>query len=491
MRRFATMCLAWWRIASAVTLAFAGVSCVSTAQVPQTPKRVPVAQNADSAGPGMPAKGLVTISHVGEERWRFEYDLSRAVRSIMLGPKTERYHATAWTLPAAFHITGGEDGYSYLERTDGESFQRLSVDVSTYRPLVLYAPQPFAVFDSGTAVNTGPLGFAALVGPSRTVIGFDPVYSFAGMPDESVVVPGQERGNVTRIDIPPNGLFVYFGAQKSFRETERVLSILDDDFPKAFADVYVSSVEAFALLYDRQLRDALPGKLAIMVSYREAPAIGFGGGAQNFQIMAKARGPEAPSADREDVRKMRLFFAHEMAHIWQARLGGDSARWFLEGEADLLALRSLERLGNMTAEEVATNLTARVAECVKSLQQTNLAESHLKGQPRANYTGGALVLAAAVAATGADGSRDDIFALDRAVGALDLDLRMSRPIEAFQTAVRTLGGTQEAADAIGSFIQDRHDDPLLALRSLFDATDLAYRADGDALHIEPSMTKKD
>lgn len=478
-------------LAVSASALFSAHMAFSMAQESQTPKVVAAAQQADSEGPDMRVKGLVTISHIDEERWRFEYDLSRDVRSIMLGPKTEQYHATSWKLPADFHVTGGEGIYSYLERRDGKSFKRVSVDVRTYGSMVKYAPQPFAVFDGGTAVNTGPLGFAASIGPSRAMIEFDPVYSFVGVVDETIIIPGQERGAVTRIDIPSNGLFAYFGTVNGLRETEHVLSILDDDFPKAFADDFVSSVEALALLYDRQLRDALPGKLVIMVSYQEAPAIGFGGGAQNFQIMAKAMGPEALSADRDDVRKMRLFFAHEMAHIWQASLGTDSARWFGEGEAELLALRSLERLGKMTAEEVATNLTERVAKCVKSLHQTNLVESHLKGQPQANYTGGALVLAAAVAATRADGKLDDIFALDRAVGALDLDLRMSRPIEAFQTAVRTLGGTQEAADAIGSFIQDRHDDPLLALRSLFDATDLAYRADGDALHIEPSMTKKE
>ena len=463
------MSLSWWRIAPAALWTLAGVG-ESMAQEPEAPK----------------VEGLVTIAHVGEEQWRFEYDLSRGVRSIMLGPKTERYHAEAWELPADFHITVGEGSYSYIERRDGESFDSLSVEVSTFSRMVLYAPQPFAVFGGGTAVNTGPLGFAARIGPSRTMIGFDPVYSFVGLPDETVIVPGRERGAVTEVEIPPSGLFIYFGAVSAFRETEHVLTILDDDFPTAVTETYVSSVEAFAAFYDLELRDALPDKLIIMVSYREGPGLGFGGGAQSFQIMAKVMGSKTLRAGREVVRRMRLFFAHEMAHIWQSDLGADSARWFMEGEAEMLALRSLEHLGYMSAEEVATDLTVRIAECVKSLQGTSLADAHLRGQPQANYTGGALVLAAAVAATGADGTRDDIFALDRAVGALDLDRRMSAPIEAFQTAVKSLGGTQEAADAISAFIRDRHDDPLQALRSLFDATDLAYRADGDALHIEPS-----
>ncbi len=472
-------------LAVSASALFSAHMAFSMAQESQTPKGVTAAHQEDSAAPDMRVKGLVTISHIDEERWRFEYDLSRNVRSIMLGPKTEQYHATAWKLPADFHVTGGEGIYSYLERRDGKSFKRVSIDVRTYGSMVKYAPQPFAVFDGGTAVNTGPLGFAASIGPSRAMTAFDPVYSFVGVADETIIVPGQERGAVTRIDIPSNGLFAYFGTVNGLRETEHVLSLLDDDFPKAFADDYVSSVEALALLYDRQLRDALPGKLVIMVSYQEAPAIGFGGGAQNFQIMAKAMGPEAPSVG---VRKMRLFFAHEMAHIWQARLGNDDARWFSEGEANLLALRSLERLDYMTAEEVAADLTRNVADCIEGLRETDLLECHKNGRPDLNYSGGMLVLAAAVAATSLDGNPDDVFALDVALAALDDELRAGRPIEAFQTVVRSLGGTETAAGALRSFIVDRHEDPRLAVTTLFDATGLAYRLEGDAIVVTPSPT---
>ncbi|MFP6702489.1 MAG: hypothetical protein VB861_12125, partial [Planctomycetaceae bacterium] len=100
-------------------------------------------------------RGLVTITHASRDRWRFVYDLSRDARSIMLGPKAEKYHAAAWKLPKAFHVLV-EDPYSYLERRDGKPFRQVTIDVRSYRPVVPYAPQPFAVFDKGTAVNTGP-----------------------------------------------------------------------------------------------------------------------------------------------------------------------------------------------------------------------------------------------------------------------------------------------------------------------------------------------
>ena len=244
-------------------------------------------------------------------------------------------------------------------------------------------------------------------------------------------------------------------------------------------------MEAYALLYDRRLRDALPGKLVIMVAYQEAPGLGFGGGAQNFQIMAKARGPHALVADRQNVQKMRLFFAHEIAHIWQTRLGKDTARWFTEGEADLLALYALERQGHITSKEVAENLSARIPQCVDSLRRSSLLEAHRRGDPQANYTAGALVVAAALAATSADGTRDDIAALDRVLQTGQVDVRLNQPLMTFQTTLKKLGAEPQAVEAIGSFIRDRHDDPLAALRRLFDTTGLACRADSSTLHIAP------
>ena len=108
----------------------------------------------------------------------------------------------------------------------------------------------------------------------------------------------------------------------------------------------------------------------------------------------------------------------------------------------------------------------------------------------ANYTAGALVLAAALAATAADGMQQDIAALDRALHTWPADARMKRPLEAFQETLKKLGAAPQALDAIGSFIRTRHDDPLAALRQLFDVTDLAYRAEGPALHIAPAPNSR-
>ncbi|HIA64441.1 MAG TPA: hypothetical protein EYN93_16385 [Planctomycetaceae bacterium] len=477
-----------WLIRAVV---FSAVTLWGNCFIASQPPAVSSTQKTIQAPADPRVRGLVTITHVASDNWRFTYDLSRDARSIFLGPKTEKYHAASWELPDGFYILV-EGPYSYLERRDGKPFRQVAIDVTSYRQIVPYAPQPFGLFDQGTAVNTGPLGFAARVGEARMMMSFLPKYSFVGLPDETVLVPGKKRGMVTEIDLPSQGLFVYFGKLQGLYETDRTQSILDTRFPSTLRKPYLSAVKAYASFYDRRLPHSAPEKLVIMVSYQvdNDPLVAnrllsLGGNAQHFQIMAKARGPQTLTADRQDIQKMQRFFAHEMAHIWQTSLGRDNARWFNEGEAEMLALYALEHHGHITHVEVAQNLSARVPQCVESLRRTSLLEAHRRGEPQANYTAGALVIASALSAISADGTQEDITALDRALQTRPISERRKQPLEAFQATLKQLGAEPKAVDAIGTFIRVHHDDPFAAVRLLFDSTGLAYSVDGTTLTIEP------
>ena len=139
---------------------------------------------------------------------------------------------------------------------------------------------------------------------------------------------------------------------------------------------------------------------------------------------------------------------------------------------------------------MAENLSVRVPQCVASLRRSSLLESHLRGDPQAYYTVGALVLAAALPVTAANGMQQDIAALDRALHTWPADARMKQPLETFQATLKKLGAEPQAIDLIGSFIRTRHDDPLAALRHLFDATGLVYRSEGVVLHIAPAVNSR-
>lgn len=449
---------------------FLCLAVVAPAQVPGNPLAV---------------AGEITVTHTTSDEWRVEYELSRDAVSIMLGPPTPEYHAGAWRLPEEFHVTTDETGYAYLERVDGEAFRAVSVDVQTWPHLVTYAPQPFGVFSDGVTINTGPLGFASRIGANRMMMTFAPTFTFRGMPDESVVVPGSEPGSLEQLDLPDMGAFVYFGSTEEMRRSESVYLLFDGDGPEALGDLLWKSAQGYAELYDRDLRDALAGPLVLLVSWTEGASLQFGGGAQGNQIMAKAGGPADLELDDPTRRMARSFLAHEMAHVWQTNLGSDNARWCNEGGADLMALRAMQELGEETAAGVAADLSARVGRAVDGLGRTALFGAHLRGDPELNYSAGTLVMAAAEAATAADDIPDDVFAIDRALSAIDFDERMGSPMSSFRAALATLGASEAACEAIETFIMSSHEDPRAALLALFDATGLRYHLDGDSVVIDP------
>lgn len=436
--------------------------------------------------------GLVKVAHTGPTAWKIQYQLSGPVRSIFFGPKTEAYHAKSWRLPDDFHFSV-EGPYSFLERKDGGEFRQVAINVETYPHVVMYAPQPFMVFGSGTAINTYSLGLAARVGPEKQMGGFRPEFQFLGFRDEVVLIPGYEPNHADPIAYPQQGLFVFFGNRDGLIETAEVRTVLDNDFPTEWIGLYLRASNGFANLYNDQLGRANPGKLNMLVSFESDPRMGrsgFSGGAQGDAIAAKVYRPTDKDPSHEQtVDRLRLFFAHEMGHIWQQNLGQDDARWFNEGEADLLAITACSQLGYLTPAQIAANLTKRVSPCLQAMAKTSLMESHMNGFPQANYEGGGLALAAAVAATGADGVQDNVFDLDVELKTFPAEELANKPLPTFFAALRKRGATQAACDSIDEFITRKHEAPQQALIKMLDATGLDYSTENDQITIESTFAE--
>ena len=458
----------------------------NSAQQPETKGEMLEKQSSDAVG------GLVKVAHTGLTTWTIQYQLSDPVRSIFFGPKTEAYHAKSWRLPDEFKFSV-EGPYSYLERNDGAEFRQVGITVETYPHVVMYAPQPFMVFGSGTAINTYSLGLASRVGPEKQMSGFRPEFQFLGFRDEMVLIPGYENNRREPIAYPPQGLFVFFGNRDGLVNTEEIQTVLDDDFPSDLIGPYLRASNAFANLYNDQLGRANPGQLNMLVSFESDPRVGrsgFSGGAQGDAIAAKVySSPDRDQSHGQIVARLRLFFGHEMGHIWQQQLGNDDVRWFNEGEADLLSITACFQLGYITPQQIGANLTKRISPCLRAIEKTSLMECHMNGFPQANYDGGGLVIAAAVAATGADGVQNNVFDLDVELKTFPAGELKDEPCKTFFAALRKLGATQTACDSIDEFITQKHDAPRQALIKMLDATGLDYSTENGGLTIEPTFAE--
>tara|TARA_B110001450_G_C17620815_1_gene481150 strand:+ start:78 stop:1475 length:1398 start_codon:yes stop_codon:yes gene_type:complete len=435
--------------------------------------------------------GKVDITHTDKTSWKIDYKFDQSVFGIMTGPITKEYHESSWVLPQEFHFVKGEDGYSWLEKKDRSSFNQLSVKVKTYDKTVFYAPQPFVVFDFGVSINTAPLGFATkvkVIGLFEMMHHFNLNYSFYGLDNESIIVPGTSNP----VDVPINGqgYFVYFGDQSFVTETSTVQLILDEDFPVTLREEILPNAEKFTSFYNRELgEEVLDGKLMVQMNYSKTPRDGtngfnIGGGAQNSQFSGLAKGPVDSTETEKLTKKIRAFMAHEMGHIWQPLLGADNMRWVSEGGAEILSHVAMTQLGMMTNEEFNTFLNKYIAESITALKEVSLENPHHYGHEQLNYSAGTIAIWSACKAVGGNTDNDIIFKMNRELGKFSRDSLNLHPKECLKALFTSLGMKEEAIEGINNFVNIKHDNPIEAYKVLFDNTGVNYQILGDSLIIK-------
>lgn len=434
-------------------------------------------------------EGKVTITHTDTDSWQVDYKFDQSVIGIMTGPETKRYHESSWDLPKGFHFNKDESGYSWLEKKDKSSFKKLSVNVKTYEEAVLYAPQPFANFDKGVSINTGPLGFATkikLFGLVEMMHGFDLRYSFIGLNNEGVLIPNSDATKDIAIKNP--GYFVFFGNREMITESELVQLILDNDFPTPLRGDVLSIAEKFTTLYNQEFGEVLDGKLMLQLTYNKNSRItgkgfGLGGGAQNGQFAGVMTGSIDSIGIEKATMVLRAFMAHEMGHIWQPSVGNDNMRWMNEGGAEIISHRGMVRLGMLTETEFIAFLNKYLVESIVDLEKVSLEAPHQKGYQQLNYSGGSLAVWAACAAIDGENKSDNIFKMNRELAKFSQDSLIRFPKDCIASTFTKLGINQKALNGIDRFVNTKHENPQDAYAKLFDLTGVKYEVKEDSIYI--------
>lgn len=420
----------------------------------------------------------VTITHLSEALWQVDYRLNREVTGIWVSPPTADYHADTWSLPDDFHLTVHPgSGLLAIERVDEAPFDSLTLTMETHGDIVPYAPQPFGVFSSGTAVNTMTLGFYKEL-PSGEAKPFRPKYTFRPLPEEQVLIPGGEEQGIEQVELPEEGAFIFFGSTEDMLATDRVRMLLDSDAPAGLSEDLFATVVSLDERYTSELGEPSESPLTILLSW-ELNSWGVGGNAQGSQIYGQLWGTSTPSSD--EIRDYESFLAHEMAHVWQAEVSGS---WYLEGSAELLRSRALIDLGIDTEAVLLAQLNENVAHSLANLHRSSLIDAFSGPVPELSYTAGMLLMVAAESATGMDGTPQTIYDIEREMMQRSAAERLQNPVGAWVSVVESLGATESAGAALEAFLVRRHADPLQALTELFDATGVDYEVRDDGLVLQ-------
>lgn len=225
------------------------------------------------------------------------------------------------------------------------------------------------------------------------------------------------------------------------------------------------------------------------MSWDISEKVSLGGNAQGIQIMGKLNGPADFMLDAERTHDLREFLAHEMAHVWQ-NSNEDNIRWFVEGGAELLSMRTMLLLEEQTKSGLAADLSEQIGPAMTALAKTSLLKAHLQGDPELNYSAGTLVMAAAEAASPADEKANHFFEIERAVTPCstpesNMQHAKLKHASSFRLGMMSLGATESAVATIEFFIITQHEDLRSALLTLFNETGLDYQVENGHIIINP------
>ena len=236
-------------------------------------------------------------------------------------------------------------------------------------------PDPARVGDSGTRVQ-----FLPGRGPFR----------LAG--DVEGFRRGQSNGAYGLFDVPRATV------------AEGVATVIDAEMPAWFAGYIRSFTPQAIRTLTRGLGRSGLSEPTILAAWEGAQARGasMNGGTLKGLILMRIEGQAALTPNPELRDMVRWFIAHEAAHFWLGQAVGYQGQrdnWIMEGGADLLAARTIQRIDR--AYSPTAFLNKAIADCAVSAGKP-VALAPERGEHRAAYACGTVFSLVAERASGGD-----------------------------------------------------------------------------------------
>ncbi|MES2443524.1 MAG: hypothetical protein V4574_11905 [Pseudomonadota bacterium] len=442
----------------------------------------------------------VTLSRGEGGDWLIDYDFT--------------WRSRAWFFPRSYMDLGGKPWrqQSWAVETPGVRFERIGhYDVLSAggAPLshVRIRMRPFAHplsadYTPALAFSDGGLAFysdhfvvspVASVAVARTLPA-DLVHTYIEQPPVSWVVrdPGHRlllRGKTLRgmatFALRDADTYLYSG-NAPVSETAAFAGVIDAGLPAWVRTELDDFTPRIMALYAERLGKPAGGRPMALIAWQGAERNGFsfGGSVLSGMVVMQISGKQVLARNDGVLTQMRWFIGHESAHFWVGQtiryeVPGDS--WIMEGSADLLAIRALERL---TPDYDATAaLQAEMDECLKlSGAHEPLATAGQRGEHRANYGCGAMLALAAEAALKQGPGNGDVFTFLRGLIAAR---RADGVVGTADWLARFQAATGDAAlvGEVRGFVEKGVANPRAFWARLFGATGVGFRVEGEGLKL--------
>jgi hypothetical protein len=281
------------------------------------------------------------------------------------------------------------------------------------------------------------------------------------------------------------GAYVYSGAAPVI-ETPAFAGVIDAGLPEWVRGELDGFTPNILDHYAQRLGKPVGGRPMALVAWQGAdkPGSSMGGSVLDHMVVMQISGQQVLTRKPQVLDRMRWFIAHESAHFWlgqTVRYAHENEGWIMEGGADLLAVRGTQAL--IPDFDARTFLQREMDDCLKLVPaNTPLAGAGERGENRAYYACGAMLMLAAEGAARQQDPKADIFDFVRAlIEANRADGRVSAAdwLAQFVKA----GGDPAQAEEIRTLLDKGVADPRRFWMRLFTATGVPFSAEGEGLRL--------
>lgn len=407
--------------------------------------------------------GTFTLERLAERDWRATYCFDEPVLALAFTRRGEGIRRSSWI--------SAEDGLQLVFTGDQAKLQHpknnlfscaaVSFKTDTRIPEKNY--MAFSTFsDGGVSVYTGYLlGQVYKDGDWREMA---LRASYKGLPEDKVI---------TRNPAVLGAQFVYFG-KLAVRQTPAATLVIDPAMPSVARLGVLSAVpranEMLKILFGYSPKEPY---LVFMAAgeLETSPSDHTKAGTQPYQILFTMKGKGAARWADSDPLYFPQFTMHEVVHIWQKDVWGDSfgpdTAWVDEGAADALSHEMMARTGAYRAEKYAAVWKGVESRCRLILKETSIHGAAEAGRFDAFYQCGALINRLVGEALNPVAPGEGLIDFWRAMMEWDRETLASHKGEAlFFLTMQKLGLTNQQVVAVKNFLATKPADPGKAISAL-------------------------
>jgi hypothetical protein len=445
---------------------------------------------------GDKAQAHVTLTREKTGEWRIDYDF-RHRAPVWFFPRSagdldgKPWRPQSWTVETPGVRLERAGHYDVLVGDKGP-LGRVTLHMQVFaRPLSADYTPALAFSDGGLALYTGHFTAAPLASlEAARALGTDLDLSLPAMTLE-IRDPGKRmlvRGKATRDKViyplgDDDDTYIYDGAAPLV-EAPAFAGMIDPGLPAWVRGELNDFTPQLMRIYADRLGETSAGRPMAFVAWGggEHSGSSMGGSVLTGMVVMQISGEQVLTASPAVLARMRWFIGHESAHFWMGQTVHYASRreaWITEGSADLLAIRALTRLA--PGYDARAELQREVDECLKLVGPgESLADAEERGEHRAYYSCGALLLLAAESAEKRTTPGAEVFTfVRRLIDANRADGSVSAGdwLLQFERVTRDAALTSQVRDMIERGVAD----PGAFWSRLFTATGVAFTLQGEAL----------